>query len=503
VNTARKCDFLLIGETSLGATHEKDELNLNLVTNVLDRTPTTVLGYVTIGTVNGYEALCIQAYQRFVDREFAATFEIALWQRVIINMARIEQYVRNGLIAIGALVRHRAGYAAHRLLCEYEYSLMHYNLAIVELNRRLDNSAHSRELAILGAFLFAAFEIIQGHEEKAQMHSRSAFTILKSFPQTFPRSASEEKSLKSPSPKNTLAVGETGHLNGPSTSDVIALFNAFSRLDPQAASSSILNSLTSSQMPVLPPKFTGLVQAREYLFSITNSMGAIFAKTTLENKTLPYSPLPISLTRDLSMIQDALDTWFRHFSSLTSNIQTNDIHTAAIIKVLLIYHGVANIQALTHFFRDELTFDLYTYQFEQIMSLARAAREADKVRALAVEASPCFIFDIGMVQPMFYIARKCRNSGIRRAAIKIMEEIRGKKVLAIRLLAQVARWIVTVEEEELDLGNGFVAEHKRLHDIDLDYSSYIGRCRVTAWQRKADGKREDVTAVICSVSYSN
>ena len=47
-----------------------------------------------------------------------------------------------------------------------------------------------------------------------------------------------------------------------------------------------------------------------------------------------------------------------------------------------------------------------------------------------------------------------------------MEEIRGKKVLDVGFWHKFfARWIVTVEEEQvvLDLGNGFVAEHQRLH----------------------------------------
>jgi hypothetical protein len=65
-------------------------------------------------------------------------------------------------------------------------------------------------------------------------------------------------------------------------------------------------------------------------------------------------------------------------------------------------------------------FDLHIYQFDQIVTLASAAREADKVRASATEVSPCFIFDTGMVQPMFYVVRRCRNGGFMRAAIEIL-----------------------------------------------------------------------------------
>ena len=101
------------------------------------------------------------------------------------------------------------------------------------------------------------------------------------------------------------------------------------------------------------------------------------------------------------MVQGTLDSWFRHFGTLTSHLQSKDIKTTAIVHVLLILHRVAQIQAGTYFFRDESAFDLYSLQFKHIVSLGRAATEVDRIRASSMEASPCLIFDIGMVQHYF------------------------------------------------------------------------------------------------------
>jgi hypothetical protein len=56
--------------------------------------------------------------------------------------------------------------------------MMQYNLAIQELNNRLDSSARSWELALMGSIVFIAIEVLQEHEDKIQMHLRSAFAIL-------------------------------------------------------------------------------------------------------------------------------------------------------------------------------------------------------------------------------------------------------------------------------------------------------------------------------------
>ena len=500
MSTGRKCDFLLSSskrswEFRLGSS----KLQRGPASETLELSPTTNIRFLSVFTANSYEVLCIQSYQNFIAKEFSATFEIALWQRVIIQAANIEHYVRTAVIAIGALVRNRkAGYAVHRQLYEYEYSLKQYNLAIQELNRRLDNSAHSWELAILGAFLFTAFEVIQGRDDRANMHIRSAFAILKSFP----KNIMQNKSLNGPTPEKPFQALDIGYSNISSASDVLALFNAFSRLDPQASSFRALNSLASSQLPNLPSKLTDLIQAREFLLSITNAMHFIFSSATSENKTLPYTPLPVTLARDISMVQGALDWWFRHFSNLTSHLRIKDVKTTAIVQVLLIHHRVAQIQASTYFFRDQSVFDLYFSEFEHIVSLGRAAAEADRILASSMKAGPCFIFDIGMVQPIFFVARKCRDGRIRRMAIEVMEKTRRRKVRDVQLLARVARWIITVEEEGLDLCNGAVAEEKRLHDMELDFYIPEGSCRVTTWRRRVDGSPEEVSVMLSIKSGS-
>lgn len=505
LSTGWKCDFLFSClENSRGQHVEQPEWRQRHATNRHELAPPAITQSPYAYTLHDYDALHIQSYQDFVIKEFSATFEVALWQRVILQAARTEKYVRSAIIAIGALVMHKnAGYLAHERLQRYEYSLVQYNSAIRELNRRLDNSAENWELSILGAFLFTAFEVIQGREDRAKIHIRSAFAILKSMP----TSTTHKTSFLYPAPENPLQDAFNDPSSSSSASDAVALLNAFSRLDPQASPFRALNSLVSSQVPKLPPTFTSISQAREYLLLITNAMHSVLSRATPENKSLPYSPLPSPLDRGLTMVKSALDTWYSRFRSLCSHLQVTDLKTTANTQVLLIHHCVAQIQASTHFFRDELVFDSYFAQFAHIVTLAKALTEADQRLATlptSMDAGPCFIFDIGLVQPLFFAARKCRDGSVRRMAIEAMEKVRRKRVRDVQLLAGVARWITATEEEGLDVCDGVIAEERRLHDVELDFHTWEGSCgvAVAAWRRRIDGSREEVSAMIRDASWS-
>jgi hypothetical protein len=150
------------------------------------------------------------------------------------------------------------------------------------------------------------------------------------------------------------------------------------------------------------------------------------------------------------MIHSVLGSCLRRFCDFTWHYPATDVKTTASIQILLIQHLVAQIQASTHFYRDESAFDSYFSQFAQIVPLARAVMEADQAEVSSMKLAPCFILDIGMVQPLFFVACKCRDRCLRRRAIEVMEKVRRGRVQDVQLLARVAMWIISTEEDGLD-----------------------------------------------------
>ncbi|KAK7931879.1 Zn(2)-C6 fungal-type DNA-binding domain protein [Apiospora marii] len=90
-----------------------------------------------------------------------------------------------------------------------------------------------------------------------------------------------------------------------------------------------------------------------------------------------------------------------------------------------------------------------SYMRIQIVDLALANLETDATNHMAdsrFESSHSF--DMAMVQPLFFTASKCREPLLRRRAVAGLEKIDGPGLYDGRMMAQVARWAIAMEEKD-------------------------------------------------------
>ena len=148
-----------------------------------------------------------------------------------------EPCMRHAALAISALTRSRyhpseAGDALYQIESATEYSMKQYNLAIQKLNKRLDTLTRSWELAILGSIIFTAFEALQGHDNRVQMHLRSAFAIFETHSNAATCSMSCNESRVTPCENCCSAWGYTPR----SSRDLDYLVKALILIDEQISS---------------------------------------------------------------------------------------------------------------------------------------------------------------------------------------------------------------------------------------------------------------------------
>jgi hypothetical protein len=408
-------------------------------------------------------------FQVVSTEEFSNYFESELWQRIVLRAACTEPCIRHAVLAIGTLGRTRSAPSTSGL--EYhtnfgsEYSTKQYNLAIQTLNYSLNSSNRSWELAVLASIVFIAIEVLQGHDDMVRMHLRSAFAILKN--------------------STTFQCG----------TDLAHLFSAFSRLDVQSSSFAHLHYVMSVQMPVLPSRFQSIDEARESLNAITSAMYSTFGRRS-PGYLRPLYPAPSpELTHDLSTILSLLITWHTRITTYTTHHLITDPKTIASIQILHIRHLVAYVQISTYTYHSESAYDTHFPQFTQIVDLATRVLSADEAYPVSLHSVPCRILDIGMVQPLYFVVRKCRDGLLRRKAISIMEKVRKERVHDLRLLVRVARWIVSVEEEGW-MADERLPEEKRLSEVELEFDDVASMCGILAWRRLRDGSREDISGLI-------
>lgn len=137
-------------------------------------------------------------------------------------------------------------------------------------------------------------------------------------------------------------------------------------------------------------------------------------------------------------------------------------------------------------------YDEHLLAFGQVLHLSTAVMDTAHADFTKPRYGPCRILDIGVVQPLFFVAQKCRDGVLRRKAFEIIRSVRQERVHDVVLLVEVLRWII--EREEADMEDGVIKEEKRLFEVDLEMEEYV--CWVKAWRRRVDGSCELLSAVV-------
>ena len=408
-------------------------------------------------------------------KELSLYLGTGLWETLVLRAAFTERCILHGVLALGALSRNTVPSSVSRQPALSPgflagYSLGKYNLAIRELNRRITASPSSWQLAVLGSMIFIAIESLQRNHDVVKMHLQGALAIWQSHKDSGSNSAQ--------------TISEMAHV-----------LNAFSRLGGQSLGLAKQYILTLLQIPAVPLAFTNISEARDTLSSIHGAMNSLFWKETSENPTLPQLPLSPALVQDLSTLLNILESWHALFAKFVGE-HDMDAKTTTCVKILLVYHKIVFISASTYFYFSQTAYDAYLSDFSYIIDLATEILQAEHVgRAIPIRSDPCYTFDIATVQPLFFVACKCRDSLLRKRAIEAMEKIKGAAFYDTELLARVARCVVTIEESTssaVGVSPVKVKEQDRLQDIQLSFGTAAQTCRVTAWKRQGDGGWQEV-----------
>ncbi|KAH8649847.1 hypothetical protein BX600DRAFT_473690 [Xylariales sp. PMI_506] len=347
---------------------------------------------------------------------------------------------------------------------------MKYNQAIRELNERLNESPRSWELAILGSLMFIAIEVLQGNDTGAQMHLQSARKIIKNA----------DNSIVSP--------------------DSACLVNAVSRLDVQSSCSAEQQDFEPMELPTIRSYFTGIDEAREDLNSIINTMNTLFRmRGSGINISLRPPPLSPDMANCTSAILSLLQSWetvFTAYVTQSSIMDTPDIKLAGGIRILLIHCRVAFIKASAFLGGDETAYDGQVRNFQSIVDLAVEVLETDRPDLPSIRSGPCHTFDLGLVQPLFFVACKCRDKVLRRKAAEALETVREERAHNLRLLTQITRWVIETEESASEQSTKVLTEESRLRTIDFDYGGASQSCMITAWRVRRDGSWEQICGIV-------
>jgi hypothetical protein len=169
--------------------------------------------------------------------------------------------------------------------------------------------------------------------------------------------------------------------------------------------------------------------------------------------------LTLKVLKSLTSIR--VQQWSTAFNSFIQNNADFDVAGQEAIHVLKMHRintGVVMEIDEEQSFADETVWDQYKPQFESIVSHATSIIE---LQIKSCEKEGCkrstFYLDSGISFPLFFVASKCRDGALRRKSIELLRAVdRQEGVLNSLLTAKIAERLVSIEEEGLVSGEGFL-----------------------------------------------
>lgn len=376
-------------------------------------------------------------------------------ERLILQCLHQESCVRHAAVA----------FTAHQLQtmsqwpgssADATFSLQSYGKFIRALQRTLlrpDKLAV--EIALVCSLLGICYELVQGDYDGARLHFENSLRVCSSC-------TGESESL-------SINACATYLLFFPALVDT-DITNAFMRLDVQG--STFVEGWVPRLTLNFPPEevdFDSLQTAQRHLYSHLSKLWAFLrAPTTHEFRYLDVKDRPSSLINQTRQLTVQSQRWKRLFHTLLGSTDYQDMESQIHSNLLVVHHTTAEILLQTALCPDELCYDEYDDLFKSIVTLSTSVVRCRVVNSIP----PPFSLGLGIIQPLFFTATRCRERSIRAEAIELLAEAKGTEGLWNgAAMAKIALTVKQLEESDLDedlLGFCRVPEFKRVHSTGTD-----------------------------------
>ena len=421
-------------------------------------------------------------FRTFTLPNISLHFSSPPWIKLVLQASHSEPLLQHLAAALGSLHEHLESYSSStthsidRTNNSIEYATQEYSKALIFLSALLTKSdTQSIELVLLGALMCMYYEGLQQDFETAQLHLENCLLVLQPL-------------LRSQSSWLSNNVGNEMQIDN----DII---QAFARLDIEASCTLGMRSpsLCISDTPLdISASFTLITQARHLLYGLTSQLHT-FMRNTADAYRCDLTPIPLPTIAEANFLQVQLKAWETSFSTYLRSPNTKlTRQEQEAANVLSIQQKVTYMKAATCLYAEEMVFDQFDKEFEEILCLAGylvylAEAGEEKKRVVLT-------FDMGIIEALFWTAIKCRRHSIRHRAIEVLRKVRWQEgVWNAEMMAAVAERFVKIEEDGMsgvewrgglsDYAN-IVPEWCRLHDHGWEMNPKARRTEIRAGRRE-------------------
>jgi hypothetical protein len=418
-------------------------------------------------------------FHRFRDRTVPAFTGYAhsqFWESLVLRVGQQEPAVYHAIVALGAI---HEEYQVHGAVWNgssiqkplYRQALQQYSSALRQLNDRLQQKSYSNvEIVLISCILFICFEILQGNAMAALSHFEGGMSVL------------QDLVARSQSNGNTRA-------SIISTGELYELYHVFSRYDVQACSFQGTRS-TQLAIPLSGRSMSNLFEAQCYVFALFSVMYRFVREDARTYKYANANEVPGHLLTRREHLLESFKHWstsLDRFAEEDEKCQPLSISDRKSMIILKAQEKVAVISLKTSLASPgEINFDTFQSEFDDIVNLANSLAEVNKEFN---EPWNHFTMELGIVQPLYYAASKCRHRSTRRRAVKALKAAGTEGIWEGPIIGIIAERVMQLEEKGLG-PEDIVPENARFHTVDLNIEHEIRQVSMKA-SRPKDGDFQD------------
>jgi hypothetical protein len=413
-----------------------------------------------------------QVFQRHVENDLSAFFDSEFWTRSVLQESHSQSPIRHLTIALGSLYKSRqgtsqpsTGFSSESIFnsasYHYKYALQQYRKAVMRLRGSLEHHGlMSHRTILMSIVLFTCVQYFIGDYKTAISQIQHGLRLI------------EERKVDS---KQSFA-----HCEDDIEDELLWLFSQLAfqaksfEMTFRIQSSYMICLATTSNSDFAPPEQDKILSAFGTAQERGSAQDAIHEPIMVAEDTLASYRwretiiLLSSVKGSETWLEIELSQWSAAFEVLLHNRQTLERleiseSVLSCLNILKMTHIMTNILFSARFSASEAEFDSFMPQFQEIVELAKEVEVYEELLLKSFAHNeplqPCFLVDLGVVAPLFFVATKCRDRLLRREAIfLLLVKPRIEGMWDGILCGRVGEWIMEIEEEGLsEYGPGYLS----------------------------------------------
>ena len=415
-------------------------------------------------------------FQRKTASGFQDIMDWTIWNHLVLQLCHQESFVRDSVIAIGALIRSLEVHkSSKKLFARPEESIgvanMHRQFALLKYSsavKAMQGLAHAgpRDL-LISCLLVFCFEILLNSRTSALPQLLTGHRMLQEFLSKHHRTALIDRGIHSPEP---ATIDDE-------------LVEAFERLDLQISTIYDVRPIEMHRAIIdngrdviqhMPSTFDTLTDAGKCLIIVMKQSHHFLA--TAWHSTQPEAlvaefvnkpPGPLSVVSGVNsnstsyIVPDFLRMeqkryandlihWSQAFEPLFQqfeHLEKSDIKTQIASRLLKVQAIATGILIAGVLITEEIDYDRFLPQFEEMITLLSIIIDAhQKAPDENIFSTAGFVLGLGLSAPLFTLVMRCRDRAIRRKGIEILEGWHQEACWDPLVIAEIGKYIVEVEE---------------------------------------------------------